>query len=135
MANDTFELPREGSSFTTSDVIRFAVDELTDERENKLKAILFELPQGESSHDNVGYPIKTIGLWNAELNTGDIFEFDWRVDVRAGRYTVCAYEIDLDGHNSDDEDDIDFDDYDSCSYPFIITGGNGYRKKRSIYSA
>ncbi|KAI7877868.1 uncharacterized protein EV154DRAFT_606507 [Mucor mucedo] len=130
-ASDTFDLPAEGSSFTTSDTIRFVTDDVTDDSENKIQAVLFKYTDSADFE-----PKKTIGLWSAALNTGDEFVFDWRVDMDAGYYSVCVFEIDDDDY---DDEDFDYENGDSCSYPFAITGGsplaNSNRKKRSIYAA
>lgn len=138
MANDRFILPARGSSFTTSDNIGFVVDELTNDRGDRIQAILFNVDTGK--------PLKTIGLWPAEVNRGKTFEFNWQVNVGAGHYAVCTYELDGDDRDNDFDEDLedDFDD-DSCSYPFSIGGvtpqsnskelASASRKKRSIYAA
>lgn len=135
-------MPQRGSVFSTNDRVTFAVDELTDDGDDYVKAVLY------TSDGDYVYEIGTwpIGNNHRDTNNGDYddddFYFDWTVDVGPGEYFVRAFEID-DGSADDDV---------NRSYTFIIEGSNGAskrseaeivsekkiasesRKKRSIYA-
>jgi hypothetical protein len=104
-----FYAPARNSVFATSDCISFIPDDVSNDNDGALKAVLYRAD---------GSWVKDIGEWTGSDITGDDnFQFTWDVDVHEeGEYFVRVFEIEND---DDNEDDI------NRSYTFTISGG-GY---------